>query len=143
MEDLFLIDQSHAGQPVDTKYNDLEIQDYDLATLEGPSRKVQDVIKALLTDQGSNLVYPSYGTTLSRTPGQRSTDDLNIMVSDTIREVMGWLQQIEESTRPDERLSRVVSLTLVDGVNATEKQLNLVVELENGELIRTSFPVNP
>lgn len=141
MEDLFLVDQTHAGQPVQTKYNDLEIEDYDLKVLEGPARKVQDVIKALLTQQGSNLVYPTYGTVLVNTPGQRNADGLDNLISETIKECMAWLQRIEESTRPDERLASVTA-SLTPGLQPSEKQINLVVTLENGQIIRTSFPVN-
>lgn len=142
MEDLFLIDQTHAGQPVQTRYNDLDIENYDLVVLTGPARKVQDVIKALLTKQGSSLIYPSYGTILTSVPGTRGVDNINTLISDTIKEAMAWLQKIEESDSPDERISNIVSLSVVDGVNASEKQINLVILLENGQTIRTSFPVN-
>src|SRR5882757_2272531 len=99
MDDLFLIDQSHTGLPIEPKFDDLEIENYDLVVISGPARKAQDLIKILLTQQGQNLIYPSYGTVLGGAPGQRAISSLNDMIADTVKEATAWLQQQEESTR--------------------------------------------
>ena len=122
-------------------FNDLVIEDYDIKTVQGLDRKTQDVTKALMTRQGSNVVYPSYGT--PEVVGNRNVDSVNALIRDGIMETMGFLQQIETSTDPNERLSKIVSLTVVQPLNSPEeKQINLVVQVESGLTVRSSFPLN-
>lgn len=142
MEDLFLIDQSTPGNPIQAKFNDLEIADYDLVTVDGPTRKAQDLIKGLMTGQGNNLVYPSYGTLLSKTPGKRVPSEFNDLLSDSTKEIVMWLQKQEDSPRPDEQLSRIISLSVSNGPTSSEKNVYLVVELRDGQTVKTNFSVS-
>ena len=141
MDDLFLISQNVDGL-VTPRFNDIVIEDYDIVVVNGPTRKAQDVIKMLLTGQGKNLVYPTYGTLLSRGPVQRDAASRNDLLSDSVKEAIAWLQKQETSTDPAERIKSIKSLSVSAGASPTEQQLNLVVLLENDQTVKTSFPVS-
>jgi hypothetical protein len=140
MDDLFLIGQN-IGKFIEPRFNDLDIENYDIVLVNGPLRKAQDVIKALLTGQGNNLIYPAYGTLLGLGQVPRSTTDRNNLISDSVKEGIAWLQQQETSTDPSERIQSIKSLSVSPGASSSEVQINLVVLLETGEPVKTSFPV--
>ena len=138
MKDLFLLDQSSEEFPVDGEHNDIAIENHNIKMVESRERKIQDVVKALLTRKGANFVYPAYGSVLSSTVGQRRGPSFNDDVSDSLKETFGYLQQIEPSANRDERIRRVVTVELRDTTDPRALDIVIVLELEDGTQIRQS-----
>lgn len=139
MKDAFLIPQQDVLTPVSARFNDLVIENHDIKTVEGPRRKTQDVVKIMITRQGENLIYPSYGALLQAVQGARNTVDIGEKLADGTKEAMAWLREMEESNDPSERLFRIVSLRLDNTASPNEKILRMVVELENGDILKNAF----
>lgn len=141
MLDLKLITLPQNREPVSAKYNDIRVEDYDLVLVEGVERKTQDILKILLTRVAANLVYPNYGSELPNIVGKRAIAQIVDTISESIVKAMGYLQAMEESTKPDERLKRIVSLNVVDGSDPRTKLIRLIVEMEDGSTATTYAPI--
>jgi phage baseplate assembly protein W len=115
---------------------------YDIQVLQGVERKTQDIVKILLTSIGSNPVYPTYGSELPNIPGKRSTDATNDLILESIIKALGFVQAIETSIRPDERVKRIMSLYVEPGKDPRVKIIRLLVEMENGSIADTSVPMS-
>ncbi len=140
MIDLFLIDRSHPNVPISSQFNDFVVVGNDLRTLEGHERKRQDLVKAIITEEGSAIPFVNYGSRFASVVAQRASADIGQRIADSFKKTMAYLQGIEESTRPDERFKKITSLTLSATASSQEKRVNLVVGLEDGVDISTSFP---
>jgi hypothetical protein len=141
MFDLKLITLPPSSEPVSPKFNDIEVVDYDLLLLDGVRRKTQDILKILLTRVTANLIFPNYGSELPNVVGSRATLDVVDRISDSIVKAMGYLQAMETSTKPDERLKRILYLNVVDGADPREKVIRLIVEMEDGSTATTNVPL--
>ncbi len=141
MKDLLFIKQTSADRPVSADLNDIVLDGNDFATVEGPERKVQDVIKMLITREGSNFVYTGYGSILSTLVGSRRDPDFRAQIEKGIAESFGKLQRIEQSARLDERIRALKRVTLRDSPDPRALFIVIEVELENGQPIRTQFPI--
>ena len=142
MNDLLLLQLPDGTLPVSSKFNDLRIENYDLVTVDGQYRKAQDVVKILVTAQQSNPVYPLYGSTLSSIPGTRKVDEeVTDLVREAVIQCLGFVQAIETSPKTSERVLRIISLQVEDGADPREIIIRLVVELEDGNVIQTLFPI--
>jgi len=141
MKDLLFINQSQPNTAVRADLNDIFLVGTDFATVEGPARKVQDITKILITAQGENFVYPSYGSTLPSLVGERSVAGLSDRIRESVIQALAFTQAIEQSTAKNERVRRIVSLQLDTTTDPRAISLFLVVELEDGTQITNSFPV--
>ena len=141
MKDLQLIHLPAAGDPMSPKFNDIEVENYDLKLIDGASRKTQDIIKILLTRLGANPVYPTYGSELPNVFGKRATPAVNDTILESIVKALGFVQAIETSTIPSERVKRIMSLFVEDGADARTKIIRLLVEMEDGSIADTSVPM--
>lgn len=142
MFDLKLITLPPSSQPVSPVLNDIQVENYDLAVIDGVVRKTQDILKILLTQIGSNLIYVNYGSDLQQV-GKRSTSQIAEDISNSITQAMGYLQAMETSNSPSERLKRIVTLNVVDGPDPRTKIIRLIVEMEDGSIATTNVPVLP
>jgi hypothetical protein len=122
--------------------NDIQVENYDLARIDGIKRKTQDILKILLIEIGTNLIYRNYGSDLQKV-GKRATAQVAEDISSSIVQAMGYLQAIETSDKPDERLKRIVTLNVVDGPDPRTKIIRLIVEMEDGSRATTNVPVVP
>ncbi len=136
MKDLKFIKLPMGRQLITPDENDVEFDPKtgDFVTVEGHARKLQDVVKILITAIQSNPILPDYGTTLSILPGTRAFSDLQQKTRDTIIQAMGFLQAVEQSSDPSERIRSIASLT-VQRTGAQEIFLVLAVELEDGFIL--------
>lgn len=142
MFDLHLIHLPPSNQPVSALLNDIEVVDYDLYLVDGVLRKTQDILKILLTEIGTNLIYENYGSDLQKV-GKRATAQVAEDIGNSIAQAMGYLQAVETSTKPDERLKRIVTLNVVDGPDPRTKIIRLIVEMEDGSIATTNVPIVP
>ena len=132
MKDLQLLDSTHPDLAVAAERNDIVLNGNEFVTIEDAPRKVQDVIKALITQVGSNNVYPNYGSRLPSLPGTRKDANFTEAVADSVLYTMGYLQANEESTKPSERIRRIISLNLDTTTDPLSVMLILALELEDG-----------
>ncbi len=142
MFDLKLITLPPSNQPVSPVLNDIQVENYDLAVIDGVTRKTQDILKILLTQIGSNLIYTNYGADLQKV-GKRATAQVAEDISNSISQAMGYLQAMESSNSPSERLKRIVTMNVVDGSDPRTKIIRLIVEMEDGSIATTNVPVTP
>ncbi len=141
MKDAFLIDRTHIGLPISSQFNDLEFEDNDIKTIDGHNRKRQDLIKALITEQGALIPYPGYGSKFTQVVAQRASSDVNSTLADAFKETLAYLQAVEESPLPSERFKNIVSLSVEPTSDSRERRIHLVVSLEDGQALDTSFPL--
>jgi hypothetical protein len=136
MKDLKFIKLPLGRQLINPDENDVEFDPKtgDFVTVEGHARKLQDLVKILITAIKSNPIIPDYGSTLSILPGTRAFSDLQQKVKDTIIQVMGFLQAVEQSSDPSERFGSIASLT-VTRTGPQEIFLVLAVQLEDGFIV--------
>ena len=142
MFDLKLITLPPSNQPVSPLLNDIQVENYDLMVIDGVSRKTQDILKILLTEVGTNLIYTNYGSDLQQV-GKRATSQVAEDISASIVRSMGYLQAIETSNVPSERVKRIVTLNVVDGPDPRTKIIRLIVEMEDGSIATTEVPIVP
>jgi phage baseplate assembly protein W len=143
MKDLHVLRLPPPGNPVSPKFNDIEVEDFDLKTVEGVTRKTQDIIKILLTSLGANPVYPTYGSELPNVVGRRATADVTEVILDSIIRALGFVQAIETSTNPAERVKRIISVYVADAPDDPRTRvIRILVAMEDGSIADTSVPMN-
>ena len=133
--------------PISPQFNDIELVGSDFALISGPQRKAQDVLKILVTRVQSNWAYPDYGSALPTLPGSRNTQSsagnsvILSQITDSIQLALGFIQQIETSVDPTERLQNIVSLSVQQGSDSRTLNVLLVLQTESGNNITTAFPL--
>jgi len=80
----------------------------------GGDRVVQDVVKGMLTEIGSNYLSPSYGTTIPDLVGSRSVKSMSEQLSNEIQTLMGYLGSFNIDEPISEQISEIVSLDVVE-----------------------------
>jgi len=124
--------------------NDLQIDpaNNDFALVSGLAETVQDVQKVLLTEQGANLSFPLYGTTLQSLIGGKINP--NIIGSTVQQQITQALQVLYLLTRNRSNLSEIVQ-TLYSLKTTLQSQTNvasiLTVIAANGQEITTGINI--
>lgn len=140
MQDLSLLRYPN-GAPLDPKFNDIELSGYDFTLIDGPTRKQQDVVKILVTAIQSNLAYPLYGSDIPTLVPNRSFPDLQSKIKNSVIQALGFVQDMEASTDPAERISKIVSLNISQNKQDTRRvTITLVVGLESGDTVTATIP---
>ena len=140
MFDLLLIHQPPQQQSYAAQFNDIDVADYDIVLIDGVERKTQDILKALMTAQGSNLIFASYGTAWPSI-GSRIAPTNADSIANSVSQTLGYLQAMETSAVPSERLQSIVSLTVVPGSDPRSYVLRLIVSMEDGSIATTHIPM--
>ncbi len=140
MKDLAFINFSSGTVPVNPDDNDIEIDPVtgDFVVYEGHMRVIQRVIKIFLTQVGSNPLIPGYGTLVSTLIGKRDFDQVKQRLSDSLSQAMGFLQAVEDSQRPDERI-RAFSLSVLKDKVALYVKIS--VTFEDGTTFAPTIPI--
>jgi phage baseplate assembly protein W len=156
MSDLQLITASIPGQPqfppqqgnppffFGEQTNDLQIDpsNNDFTLVSGLDETVQDVQKILLTEQGTNLSFPLYGTTMQSLIGGKVNP--NIISSTMQQQITQALQILFLLTQNRSNLSEVVQ-TLYSLKTTIQSQTNvsslLTVIAANGQEITTGINI--
>lgn len=122
--------------------NDLEIESYDIVKLSGTARRTQDIIKILTTTVQSNPAYPTYGSYLSATIGNRDQEEIiKEKIKNSIVQAMSFLNNIENSGVPSEQLDSIVSLVIEKDKDPRAYIINLVVSMKDGSTAETQIPL--
>ena len=142
MKDLQLLKYPASGQAISASDTDIEIDptNGDFVWLSGHDRKRQDIVKMLLTVAASNPVFQNYGTLISKARG-RSQSDIEKRIKDSVYQGLAYLQAIETSSLPSERIQALKSLSVEK--SATNKQaiiIKLSVILEDDYVVIIEFP---
>jgi hypothetical protein len=124
--------------------NDLQVNPVgDLFSVSGSSKLAQDIQKILLTVQGTNTFFPSYGTNLQNYVGQKLNDQSVVAnIRTEVVNAMNVLNFIRQGAPPDEipDVLNYLSITQPD-------QLSILITLEvtsvAGQSISTSVLVAP
>jgi hypothetical protein len=140
LKDLSLLKFPQYIAPVNPVANDIEFFNHDFVTVEGPSRRKQDIAKGLITEAGSNPVFPTYGSLLPDIPGSRDTPELNGQIQGGVIQLLAFLDRVDKSTRQDEKIKNIAQLTVeTDKGDQRAKNIVLSVRLGNGQIVTTSM----
>jgi phage baseplate assembly protein W len=71
---------------------------------------IQDLVKGLLTIQGTNRLAPNYGTNLSSLLHSRMLDNTNSMIVSQIRYLLGYLGSFNLDQSKAQQITDLVSL---------------------------------
>ena len=120
---------------VPTRYADLNIPlNQDKTFREGPlfieglDKAVQDLVKGLLTLQGTNTLAPNYGTGISGLLNARRASDVSNKIVSQIRYLLGYLGTFNADESLDERIDEVIGIKAKDG----DRSLQLEITLRTG-----------
>lgn len=115
-------------------YNDISFSNADILLIDGVALPRQGVVKILLTTQGSNKLFPGYGSTL-QTILQARLDDPSVgaKIKNTIISAISYLVSTQESPIPVEQVSSLKDLQMQFISNPTKGVLvTLVLVLGDG-----------
>ena len=124
--------------------NDLQIGvNNDFALVSGLDETTQDVQKILLTEQGANLLFPLYGTTMQSLIGGKV--NLNAIAGNIQQQITQALQILflltQNRTNPAEVVANLYALkTEIDSTQTNISSL-LTVIAGNGEEITTGINI--
>jgi phage baseplate assembly protein W len=123
--------------------NDLQIgPNNDFTLVSGLDETIQDVQKILVTEQGTNTLFPLYGTTLQNSIGQKINP--NIIGSDVQQQVTQALQVLYLLTQNRTNLAEVVQ-TLYSLTTSVQSETSiaalLTVIAANGSEITTGVQI--
>jgi len=124
--------------------NDLQIGvNNDFALVSGLDETTQDVQKILLTEQGSNVLFPLYGTTMQSLIGGKV--NVNVVASNIQQQITQALQILylltQNRTDPSEIVANLYALkTEIDSTGTNVSSL-LTVIAGNGEEITTGINI--
>ena len=139
MKDLMLLKFPPQIAPVNPVLNDIEFGDNDCVMVEGPARRQQDIAKILITEAGANPIFPTYGSSLPDIPGSRDTPQILSQISDGVIQALGFLDQVDRSSRLDEKIQSIADLSVeTDPSDTRSKSIILSVLLGNGQIVATS-----
>ncbi len=125
--------------PVNPGLNDIEFSNRDFAMIDGPSRRKQDIAKGLITEAGSNPVFPTYGSTLPDIPGSRDTPEVNGNIESGVVQLLAFLDRVDRSSRLDEKIKSIAQLDVeTDAGDQRAKNIILSVLLGDGQVVTTA-----
>jgi hypothetical protein len=131
-----------SGQLFSTDADDLSFgSDGDLVLISGHARKLQDVVKIMLTTAGEDGPYPSYGTTLNLLINSRliPTSTLQNDIASAIWYALSYLKSIDKTMDPTEQITQIVSVTVTPTSVSDPRgfSITLTVQLADGSIITT------
>lgn len=115
-----------------------------LRTVVDGDKLTQEVGKALLTDQGTNLFEDQYGTILHSFVGIPVAEDTTFaLMKQTILDSLGVLISIhQDSDNPKEKIATVESIAATFNENKrNEVRIDLEVSTEANQVILTSLNI--
>lgn len=124
--------------------NDLIIgTNQDFSLISGLAETTQDVQKILLTEQGANVLFPLYGTTLQSLIGNKiNTNTLSSTVQDQITTALQILFLLTQNrNNPAEIVQTLYSLsTQISGLTNISSLLTVIAA--SGQEITTGIDIN-
>jgi hypothetical protein len=120
----------------------------DLATVSNTAKLVQDIIKMVTTDLGSNKFQPQIGSLISqRLIGQNLTAQNSIsVIQASVQEALVTLQKLQKAQAQVQALSPAETLIAINDITVQRdskdpRQLNVVLKVMagDGNLIADTF----
>jgi hypothetical protein len=120
-------------------FNDIVIENADIALLQDVDRIRQDVVKFLLIQIGTVSMFPNYGTNIPFLMNNRSTDYVFEDLKNEIVYGVKYIQQINQNEN--------VNIKTIQNINMstpTPRELDMQIDLllTNGEVLRIDQTVN-
>ena len=124
-------------------YNDLVIgANRDFQVISDTNKLQQDILKILLTDRGSNTIYPAYGSTLSQQIGQKNIDSVKANVKNSIIEALTVLQIINKNNPNLNEQIKTINTISVDVVSSTEIDVAVSITTVGGITVNSSLIIS-
>jgi len=95
------------------------------AFISGPDKIVQDVVRGLLTQIGTMLLAPNFGTSLPSLLGARNLEGVASDITSQIQYMLGYLAQFNINEPTDEQIATLVRLAAKDNLGTIELVLDL------------------
>jgi len=120
-------------------FNDIVIENADIALLQGADKIRQDIVKFLLIQIGTVSMFPHYGTNIPFLMNNRSTDYVFEDLKNEIIYGVKYIQQINQNES--------VNIKTIQNINMstpTPRELDIQIDLllTNGEVLRIDQTVN-
>ena len=94
--------------------------------VSGQDAAAQDVVRALLTEIGTNPLAQNFGTILSTLVNARSVGDVANQISQEVQSVMGYLAQVTADSDPSEQIVQITDLKVKQDVQTLSTKLTLL-----------------
>lgn len=120
--------------------------DGDLALVSGTEKLKQDMIKAFMTDLGSNVTFPEYGSQLNELIGRKlNFPIMKGLITDDIIETLRTLQFVnKDNLNEDEQIDTLDILEITQ--SATDpRQIDVRLEVITvaGSRVKNTFSMTP
>lgn len=135
------------------KAGDISIKNGQVEKVEFTEKLIQDILKMALTDAGSNIMVPWYGSTVSKTL-IGSTLDHEIVVQIAESQIQNCIENIKkmqqiqmssgQNMSPEEQISAILEVSVERGVN-DPRRYDVFISVLTKALTRvtTKFTVSP
>jgi phage baseplate assembly protein W len=113
-------------------YNDITYLNGDMVTITGIEKLRQNIAKILMTKQGTNNIFPGFGSQLENIVNNRVMDDPNVQkdIINAIVYAFTYLNQIDDSAETSEKIDTIksidISTNILDG-----RQLLIKINVTN------------
>lgn len=94
--------------------------------VSGKDAAAQDVVRALLTELGTNPLAQNFGTILSTLLNARSVGDVANQISQEVQAVMGYLSQVTADSDPSEQIVQITNLKVKQETQTIRTDLTLL-----------------
>ena len=122
----------------------------DVKTVQDSEKLIQDVLKMLMTEQGSNIWWPWYGSTLagSMIGSPFESQFISSVAENQIRSSLETLQNLQSDQASRQTVTPAELLAAIKSVNVQRNQINptffsisLSILTKNLTVVNTSFNV--
>lgn len=118
-------------------FSDLVIDNntHDIQTISGSLKIQQQIAKFLLTNIGTSLLYPNYGTLISQLVNNRFS---NAVITDIQNQIKSGLKYIKSSNQLDGTLPNIDSVQNINlnVINSQQLQINIMLILSDGTFLQ-------
>ena len=95
------------------------------AFISGPDKIVQDFVRGLLTQLGTAILAPNFGTNLSSLIAARKLDDVASDIAAEIQYLLGYLAQFNVNEPTNEQIDTLNRLAAQENSSTIELIINL------------------
>jgi hypothetical protein len=93
--------------------------------LSGLDRAIQDLVKGILTVQGTSTLAPNYGTLISTLLNARKASQIGTKLVGQIRFLLGYLGTFNENESLDERIDQIISIKSTENTQSISLDITL------------------